>query len=372
MRLPPLVRLATPAASLFALLGAASAPAAGQTDGVQIYGFIKENVESIRLSGNGRSQSLSRLSNDLSVFGFRGSESLGGGNNAFFQIETNLRMDGTGSAQIGDRNTAVGLSGPWGQFWMGQWEMPLRYVSVYKVDPFTAGIFASNSIMGNGFVTAPNGASPQSFDRRQPNLVQYATPAWAGLSARIALSMPENRTATTDPIAWSGLVSYESSQWYAAWGHEFHGDYFYGGSRDHADRIGLVYSIGGAKLRAAYERLSYEPAPGQSVRRDAWQVAATYASGPHTFRASYTSAGNAHGNATQAVGGIGLPNTASGAWQMSLGYGYTLSKRTELWAAYTRLVNHGTAGYNLSGNPVPGLKAGDAAGGIGLGITHSF
>ncbi|CAG2159587.1 porin [Cupriavidus numazuensis] len=347
-------------------------PAVAQADSVEIYGFIKENVESVRLSGNGRSQSTGRLSNDLSVLGFRGNESLGGGNKAFFQIETNLRMDGTGTSQIGDRNTAVGLSGPWGEFLMGQWEMPLRYVSVYKVDPFTAGIFASNSIMGNGFVTAANGVSPQSFDRRQPNLVQYRTPSWNGLSARIALSMPENRTATTDPIAWSGLASYESGQWYVAWGHEYHGDYYYSGSRDHADRLGLVYSFGGTRLRAAYERLSYEPAPGQSVRRDAWQVAATHAIGPHEFRASYTRGGDAHGNAAQAVGGIGLPGTASGAWQVSLGYGYTLSKRTELWAAYTRLVNDRTASYNLSGNSVPGLKAGDAVSGVGLGITHKF
>ena len=364
-RLAPLV-------ASFPVLLCAATPAAAQSDGVQIYGFIKENVESIQISGNGRSQSLARLSNDLSVLGFRGGESLGGGNRAFFQIETNLRMDGTGTAQIGDRNTAVGLSGPWGQFWMGQWEMPLRYVSVYKVDPFTAGIFASNSIMGNGFVTAANGVSPQSFDRRQPNLVQYATPDWGGVSARVAVSMPENRTATTNPIAWSGLVSYESGQWYAAWGHEYHGDYFYSGSHDYADRVGLVYAIGGVRLRAAYERLSYEPAPGQSVRRDAWQAAATYNRGPHTFRASYTQGGNAHGNTVQAVGGIGLPGTDSGAWQVSLGYGYTLSKRTELWAAYTRLVNHATASYNLSANSVSGLKAGDAVSGFGLGITHNF
>ena len=67
-----------------------------------------------------------------------------------------------------------------------------------------------------------------------------------------------------------------------------------------------------------------------------------------------------------------MPGTDSGAWQVSLGYGYTLSKRTELWAAWTRLVNHATARYNLSGNSVPGLKPGDSATGVGLGITHKF
>ncbi|WP_432261797.1 porin [Cupriavidus sp. TMH.W2] len=357
-----------------ALLAAAAAgPAWAQAgDSVQIYGFIKENVESIRLSGNGRSQSLNRLSNDLSVLGFRGREQLGGGLEAFFQIETNLPMDGTGTSQIADRNSGVGLRGPWGEVLLGQWEMPLRYVSVYAVDPFTAGIFASNSIMGNGFATAANGGAPQSFDRRQKNLVQYSTPNWGGVSARLALSMPEDRTATTNPIAWSGLVSYASGSWFLAWGHEYHGDYFYSGSRDHADRVGVTYAFGSTKLRGAYERLRYEPAPGQSMHRDAWQVAATHAFGPHELRASYTNGGKAHGNTTQAVGGIGLPGTDSGAWQVSLGYGYTLSKRTELWASLTRLVNHATARYNLSANSVPGLKPGDAASAVGLGITHKF
>ena len=64
-RLAPLV-------ASFPVLLCAATPAAAQSDGVQIYGFIKENVESIQISGNGRSQSLARLSNDLSVLGFRG------------------------------------------------------------------------------------------------------------------------------------------------------------------------------------------------------------------------------------------------------------------------------------------------------------
>lgn len=60
---------------------------------MQIYGFIKENAEQVRLSGKGRTASVPRRSNDLSVLGFRGRESLGGDLEAFFQIETTLRME---------------------------------------------------------------------------------------------------------------------------------------------------------------------------------------------------------------------------------------------------------------------------------------
>ncbi|CAB3703613.1 Outer membrane porin protein 32 [Achromobacter deleyi] len=354
------------------LAASAASPALAQPDSsVQIYGFIKEDVETVRLSGNGRSESLTRLVNDLSVLGFRGQERISGDLEAFFQIETNLRMTGTGTSEISDRNSGLGLRGPWGEFLMGQWEMPLRFASVYTVDPFTAGVFASNSIMGNGFTTAGNGVAPHSFDRRQKNLFQYATPNWRGFSLKMGVTLPE-RMPTGNPMAWSALASYASGDWFVAWGHEYHRDYFYDGSADHADRLAVTYTFGGTKLRGAYERLRYQPAPGQSVYRDAWQLAATQSFGPHQLRASYTYGADAHGDTTKAVGGIGVPGSGSGAWQISLGYGYTLSKRTEVWTSFTRLVNGETARYNLSGNPLPQLTAGDAATAFGVGITHKF
>ena len=172
-------------AAAAALAASTAGPALAQSgDSVQIYGFIKEDVETIRLSGNGRTESLTRLANDLSVLGLRGQERISADLEAFFQIETNLRMTGAGPAEISDRNSGLGLRGPYGEFLMGQWETPLRYASVYTVDPFTAGVFASNSIMGNGFTTADDGVAPHSFDRRQKNLFQYTTPNWRGFSLK--------------------------------------------------------------------------------------------------------------------------------------------------------------------------------------------
>ena len=57
-------------AAAAALAASTAGPALAQSgDSVQIYGFIKEDVETIRLSGNGRTESLTRLANDLSVLG---------------------------------------------------------------------------------------------------------------------------------------------------------------------------------------------------------------------------------------------------------------------------------------------------------------
>jgi predicted porin len=72
------------------------------------------------------------------------------------------------------------------------------------------------------------------------------------------------------------------------------------------------------------------------------------------------------------VGGAGRPGPDTGAVQYTVGYGYALSKRSELWAAYTRTRNAARAAYNPSANPIPGMAAGQDPSGAGVGITHKF
>lgn len=367
------LRAARAMAAALALAGGA-ATAQQQAGAVSIYGFLKVDAEWVGAGGaEGGLPSGKRLSNNLSVLGFRASEDLGGGLTAWGQIETNVRVD-TGDGPWGGRNTAVGLRGGLGEIVLGQWETPLRFVSIYAIDPFTAGIFASNSIMGNGFATAANGAAASSFDRRQPNLLQYWSPNVDGFAARVAYAFSEEKNDKTAPDLVSGLLTYNKGPLYAAFGYERHRDYFYAGSADSAQRLGLAYSVSpGLRLRGSWERLRYQPAPGQHLSRAAWQLALTQDLGAQgQLRASYVRAQASRGNAAAAVGGIARPGTDSSATQVSLGYGHTLSKRTELWAAYTRIANGAAALYNLSANGLAGLKAGQDPRGLGLGITHKF
>ena len=350
-----------------AALAAGSTASTQAADNVSIYGFLKVNVESVA-AGGVRQQ---RVSNDLSVLGFRGSEDLGGGMQGFYQIEMPVAVD-TGGGGDFTRNTAVGLRGAFGQLLLGIWESPYRYVSVYAVDPFTAGIFASNAIMGNGFATAANAVSPASFDRRQKNLAQYSTPSWQGWNARVAISAREEKNGAANPGMEAGLVTYEDARLYLAYGVERHRDYFAAGTTDIGHKLGAAYSMGGTRLRAAFERLRYEPAPGRRLSRNAWQLAATHSSGLHIWRASVTRALDTRGSAATAVGGAGKPGPDTGAVQYTAGYGYALSKRSELWVAYTRTNNEARAAYNLSANPIPGLAAGHDPSGAGIGITHKF
>lgn len=348
----------------FAIL-APAVPAAGAD--VTVYGFLKADAEVVQAAG----VRTPRIANDLSVLGMRGTEDLGGGLQAVFQIEMPVAVD-TGGGGDFTRNTAVGLRGRYGQVLLGIWESPYRFVSVYAVDPFTSGIFASNGIMGNGFVTAANGVAPASFDRRQKNLLQYVAPAYRGLNVRVALSAREEADGGRNPGMAAGLVTYESGNLYLAYGVERHIDYFAAGSRDVGHKVGAAYGIGGTRLRATWEALHYEPGAGTHLRRHAFQLAATHTAGRHIVRASVTRALAARGNATVSVGGIVRPGAGSDAAQHAIGYGYALSQRSEVWTSYTRLSNGRNAAYNLSANPVAGLTAGQDATGAGLGILHKF
>ena len=78
------------------------------------------------------------LTEQLSLLGVRGTEDLGGGLKAFFQLETAFKPDqnDTGFAA---RNSGVGLQGAWGSVLLGRWHTPYK-VTVDNVDPFETPI----------------------------------------------------------------------------------------------------------------------------------------------------------------------------------------------------------------------------------------
>ena len=170
------------------------------------------------------------LSSNSSNIGFRGSEDLGGGLKAIFQIESAINID-TGSGNLGGRNSNVGIASDWGTVFYGQWDTPYKYIH-QKVDPFYstgaasfgAGIIGSPgfNVLSGTFNAATLGAgatttslsADAAFDRRQGNSVQYWTPNWAGFSGRLFYSPGEGkqtyaldgataavpRNATLDPV----------------------------------------------------------------------------------------------------------------------------------------------------------------------------
>jgi predicted porin len=127
-----------------AVAGVLGAPLAqAQTANVTLYGRVNLDVEFVNGSiyNNNVTQPATcnktlnqggcittnptafRESTNSSRFGLRGTESLGGGLNAIFQIESSVNPAQSGGTLAG-RESYVGLQGGWGTFKMGRFLMP--------------------------------------------------------------------------------------------------------------------------------------------------------------------------------------------------------------------------------------------------------
>ena len=106
-----------------------------------------------------------------------------------------------------------------------------------------------------------------------------------------------------------------------------------------------------------------------------WQVGGRYITGPHTFSADYTRAGDDK-IVTNAAGQTG--NT--GARAFSLGWMYELSKRTEVGLSYAKFTNdsnaangpHDTANNAFGASGTTGNNAGEGYSLWGVNVTHKF
>jgi predicted porin len=152
---------------------------------------VHVNYESVEATGLVPLPRRSRIQDEASRFGIRGTEDLGGGLSAFFQLETAFYVDqnvatgaatGTTNSPFASRNSAVGLQGGWGSLLIGRWDTPLK-VAANSMDPFGDVTWGGQAVamLGSGA-----GNVSGQFDIRQENVSQYWTPNWAGFSARLS------------------------------------------------------------------------------------------------------------------------------------------------------------------------------------------
>lgn len=338
---------------------------------VQVYGRLNVAIESVRNSAdaNGNAVRVTRESNNRSVLGFRGSEELGNGLHAIYQVEGTLSLD-TGAGSIAARDTRVGLEGNFGSIFAGNWTTPYNGATS-GLDPFYPTTAGYMSIMGNGAASsADNVSDTSSFDRRQQNSVHYWSPNWNGFSVRIARGLNEEAPSSgARPALTSGAAIYEQGPLYIALAHERHHEYQGPGGDDQASKLAVSYRFGTTRIAGIVEKLRYET-PRGSLGRKAWYLSATHQIGPHGLRFGIARAGDGTGSAPQRIGFIKAgPNT--GATHYTLGYDYNLSKRTSLFAYHTRLKNDENSMVDFAINSL-GASAGAALTGSALGVRHAF
>lgn len=388
---------------------------------VTIYGTLLPFVDSYRTSGatssapsNGPNQvksytginvpSMGRVSSNTSNLGFKGSEDLGNGLKAVWQIESQVNIDGdtVPASTLGSRNTRVGLSSAnWGTLFFGNWDTPYKSAQMV-VNPFMAVNPFDDYLIGNpGFgvpgtttqASRANSKADASFSRRQGNSVQYWSPSLAGFSLRADYSFGESRTApaggaSINPGLWSASLNYNNGPLSVSYAHEQHRDYFglsqLGGSagatasnaasKDDGDMLVALYKFPtDTRVGLIFERLRYHNDDGAAGAVTDFKRNAVYALvqqyfGPHQVWGSLGKAYSGHCSAN----GVACSNNGLGATQWSVGGAYALSKRTQLYASYYGINNQQSASYVIAGAPAGAASPGADSRGIGVGMIHTF
>ncbi|MCS6785869.1 MAG: porin, partial [Thiobacillaceae bacterium] len=171
-----------------AVAGTFAAPAAiAATANVDVYGVLNVSYDYISSDQPAPADtSLGRISSNSSRLGFKGSEDLGGGLSALWQIEMTIAVDGgnantpAGIANAGAfahalRNTFVGISSKgMGTLLAGTHDTPYKLATA-RLDPFVDTTGDYNIAIGS-----VNGIN--AFELRANNALAYVSPNLSGFT----------------------------------------------------------------------------------------------------------------------------------------------------------------------------------------------
>jgi predicted porin len=352
------------------IIGGFAAQAQAQSN-VTIYGLVDAGIVSER---GGSAGSVTKVTSGIggqSRLGFRGTEDLGNGLSAIFQLETGFKAD-DGSLDtansIFNRQAFVGLkSKEAGQLTIGRQYTMLYLAQSQVADPFGAGYAGS---IKNLFPTA-------GANTRVSNALVYSTPVIEGFSADALYALGEQNGSSTAGRQFGLGLNYAQGPLNARLVHNNkNNDTVAVGttparqqSSGRTTMFAANYDFKVVKAYFAYgsndgvnssqipvaNAYGYTVAPKASTDSVDYLIGAQIPVGAGTIMASFINKND---------------KTASNqdANQWAVGYLYALSKRTSTYVAYAKIKNKNGAGYTVGNNNEAGT--GDKA--FNLGLRHSF
>jgi Outer membrane protein (porin) len=381
-------------AGAFALPLAAEAQTGAQ---VTLYGRANMDLEFVKASGagaaDGSTATVTRVSSNSSRFGLRGTEALGGGLTAFFQVENSVNWDGNGASNantIANRETFVGLQGSFGQIWLGRSLSPYDDTTpIWASGPYNynTGLFNNSSLWANNS-NAIGGEAIAGYDDRYSNSIRWNSPTWSGFTVEVQLASKENTAHSwgffpgvfynNGPIqAGFTYARHDKIRCYNAAGTSYAPCAASSGitglaAKDDAFTLAGSYDFGVARVALMYEHLKYETPTGD-LKRDMWGISGTIPMGGGLWYVYYGRAGDGKGGASDSETRINSlkhgSDTASSNFE--IGYRYDLSKRTSVNAGYVMIRNDANANYTFNVNGYAVSPGGDPQGFV-LGIIHNF
>ncbi|PQO95702.1 porin [Massilia phosphatilytica] len=349
-----------------ALLGAFAGVAQAQT-AVQIYGNV--DVGMVKRTDN----TLAIGKRAANTLGFKGTEDLGNGLKALFQIEMRYEPD-TGTTENNGRplfqgQSRVGLQGDFGMIRLGRGLTPFQEI-VGSFEPWhglpsPAGFYTDISVAG--FNSAPldvGGSGPNN--NRISNAIFYNSPVANGFQVNASWASKEANGGGVTGVG-AGAATYAT------------------GAQASANPFSIAgtYNNGPAAAMLAYER--------NAVESKVWSVAGSFSVTPELkLMGTYSHQNMEHTNtqrptikgaeigATYAVGpgkllaGFGLKKQEENVRlhdlitrQYSLGYEYSLSKRTYLYVDASRKTN-------IVSQATGAAAASPTVNHYDVGLNHSF
>jgi predicted porin len=347
-------------------LGAIGTSAAAQTSisNVTLYGRINSTVERQKIEPQtGSSETVTGLVNNASRWGIRGTEDLGGGMKALFQLESGFGSD-TGqltnnpstapTAGLFNREAFVGLSSSFGTIRAGRITSPLYFATADYISMHNHDTGTSSDTLFNFNATGVN----------NNNTLAYKTPDFSGGNVEVAYSFAAG-FFPTNPAGFQeqpGSNNQTNLQVAINWvGGPLH---LGGGYAQMKDKTGApqtdtdmwvvraLYEIGSFTLGAYYETSNFTVGTVDTDRGN-FRLSAMYAMGASEFHLNYGMADD-------------LSNiNDSSANQWTLAYNYNLSKRTKVYAFYTQVDQDANVDYF-------GTGLGSKFSSFALGLRHNF
>lgn len=330
---------------------------------VTVYGVLDTAVQGYDngVAGSTTQGSITRVVDSAlttSRLGFRGSEDLGGGLKAEFQLE--MRVDtsnGTAGTDLFNRAAWVGISGGFGS------------VKVGRVDTLPSNVDITVSQagnLGNHGATRATATTTQGIDSvgdKVANVLVYTTPTIQGLSAELHMGN------------YSSAAKINNNT---------------------TEGTGIAVNYQAGPLRAIVAASSIDVAAGADKKQQSY--GASYDAGVFSVGVARASLDQntaaANDKLTSTIGSVAVPlgggltahgvigrmkgegNTNNKAAFQTLAVSKALSKRTTVYGAYSSLSNDDGGQFTTTGftnaNTTSDFTAGTDANFYAVGIRHSF
>lgn len=357
-----------PSAVVFALLGASAGTAWAQGS-VQVYGLLDAGIVGESGCPGGCSVRIDSGIASESRIGIRGSELIGDGLSAIFALEAGVLVDSGQSNPEGvlfGRQAYVGLQGKAGTLTVGR-QQNLEYTALIDVgDPFKGGMAgAATNLIG-------------SSSHRTNNSIHYYSGEVHGVSAAASYGAGEVAGDASANRAWGISVGFANGPLTIRAAHQNRNVAKVAPATPMGNNMDAKNSILAANVRVgiatAYAAYSVNRGWGSSPL---WNpdnpYSASMATTPSTdSRDILVGLALPLGSATTLLASYirkddrDLANRDAN--QVAFGATYSVSRRTDFYAAYSHITNRNGAAYTVGNASSPGR----ATSALNVGMRHAF